>query len=82
MENFTQSVLGRTGLRVGRLGMAASYGAPASAFEEAFEKGCNYFYLGSGRHRAGMKHALINLCQKGQRDKLVVAIHTYARSGL
>ena len=82
MENFTQSVLGRTGLRVGRLGMAASYGAPASAFEEAFEKGCNYFYLGSGRHRAGMKQAIVNLCRQGQRDKLVVAIHTYARSGL
>ena len=82
MENFTQSVLGRTGLRVGRLGMAASYGAPASTFEEAFEKGCNYFYLGSGRHRAGMKQAIVNLCRQGQRDKLVVAIHTYARSGL
>jgi predicted aldo/keto reductase-like oxidoreductase len=82
MEDFTESVLGRTGLSVGRLGMAASYGAPASAFEEAFEKGCNYFYLGSGRHRAGMKQAIVNLCRQGQRDKLVVAIHTYARSGL
>lgn len=82
MENFTERVLGRTGLRVGRLGMAASYGAPASAFEEAFEKGCNYFYVGSGRHRSGMKQAIRNLCRKGQRDQLVVAIHTYARSGL
>jgi len=62
--------------------LAASYGAPAKAFEEAFEKGCNYFYLDSGRHRAGMKQAIINLCRKGRRDQLVVAIHTYARSGL
>ncbi|MDY6791105.1 MAG: hypothetical protein SWH54_07545 [Thermodesulfobacteriota bacterium] len=82
MEEYKQSILGRTGLRVGRLGLAASYGAPASAFEEAFEKGCNYFYLGSGRHRAGMKQAIVNLCRKGRRDQLVVAIHTYARSGL
>jgi len=82
MKKFKQSVLGRTGLRVGRLGLAASYGAPAKAFEEAFEKGCNYFYLGSGRHRAGMKQAIVNLCRKGMRDQLVVAIHTYARSGL
>jgi len=82
MENFRESVLGSTGLRVGRLGLAASYGAPAKAFEEAFEKGCNYFYLGSGRHRVGMKQAIRNLCRKGRRDQLVVAIHTYARSGL
>jgi len=82
MENFRERVLGSTGLRVGRLGLAASYGAPAKAFEEAFEKGCNYFYLGSGRHRAGMKQAIRNLSRKGRRDQLVVAIHTYARSGL
>ncbi len=82
MEKYKESILGRTGLRVGRLGLAASYGAPAKAFEEAFEKGCNYFYLGSGRHRSGMKQAIVNLCQKGLRDQLVVAIHTYARSGL
>ena len=40
-------ILGRTGLRVGPLGVAASFGAPASAFEEAYERGCNYFYWGS-----------------------------------
>jgi hypothetical protein len=38
--------LGRTGLKVGRLGVAGGYGAPAAAFEEAFERGCNYFLLG------------------------------------
>ena len=32
------TILGKTGLRVGRLGVASSYGAPASAFEEAFER--------------------------------------------
>lgn len=63
MDNFRERVLGRTGLRVGRLGLAASYGAPAEAFETAFAKGCNYFYLGSGRHRAGMRQAVRNLCR-------------------
>ena len=77
-----QRTLGRTGLSVGRLGVAASYGAPAEAFEEAFEKGCNYFYLGSGRKRAGMKQAIRNICGRGQRDKLIVSIHTYARFGI
>ena len=81
IENFKTSILGATGFKVGRLGLAASYGAPARAFEEAFEKGCNYFYLGSGRHRSGMKTAIRNLCKQGHRDKLIIAIHTYARFG-
>ncbi len=81
MENFEERTLGSTGLKVGRLGVAASYGAPAEAFEEAFEKGCNYFYMGSGRHRANMSEAINNIRKRGQRDKLVVAIHTYARFG-
>ena len=81
MEDFKESTMGNTGLRVGRLGVAASYGAPAEVFEEAFERGCNYFYLGSGRYRAGMIQAIRNLCEKGLRDKLVVAVQTYARFG-
>lgn len=81
-KEFQKGILGNTRLSVGRLGVAASYGAPAEAFEEAFEKGCNYFYLGSGRRRAGMKKAIRNICAKGQRDKLIVSIHTYARFGI
>ncbi len=81
MPEFGTTKLGRTELTVGRLGVAASYGAPASAFEAAFERGCNYFYLGSGRHRAGMRQAIRNICRKGQRDRLVVALQTYARFG-
>jgi len=80
-EEFQKGILGRTGLEVGRLGVAASYGAPVEAFEEAFEKGCNYFYLGSGRHRSGMKQAIRNICGQGQRDRLVISMHTYARYG-
>ncbi len=80
-NDFKTSVLGDTGLKVGRLGLAASYGAPTQAFEEAFEKGCNYFYLGSGRHRSDMKKAVRNLCSQGQRDKMVISIQTYARFG-
>jgi len=81
MAAFTERILGGTGLKIGPLGVAASYGAPAEAFEEAFEKGCNYFYLGSGRHKAGMRQAIRNLCRQGQRDQLVIAIQTYARFG-
>ena len=81
MAAFTERFLGRTGLKVGRLGLAASYGAPAEAFEEAFEKGCNYFYLGSGRHKVGMYQAIRSLCRQGKRDQLVIAVQTYARFG-
>jgi hypothetical protein len=42
MDQFKTTSLRQTGLKVGRLGVSASYGAPAEAFEEAFEKGCNY----------------------------------------
>lgn len=80
--DFHWDTLGRTGLKVGRLGVAASYGAPTAAFEEAFERGCNYFYTGSGRRRAAMAQAIRNICRAGHREKLVVAVQTYARMGL
>ncbi|MFO7962823.1 MAG: hypothetical protein R6U50_02780 [Desulfobacterales bacterium] len=78
---FPKRLLGKTGLDVGPLGLAASYGAPASAFEEAFERGCNYFYWGSGRKKAGMTRAVQHLCSSGRRDRLVFALQTYARTG-
>lgn len=81
-NEFQNQVLGQSGLIAGPLGVAASYGAPAEAFEEAFEKGCNYFYLGSGRKRSGMKQAIRNICDNGNRDKLIVALQIYARIGL
>jgi len=71
--------LGKTGLQVGRLGVAASYGAPASAFEQAFERGCNYFYWGSMR-KSGMARAIRNLCGQGRREDLVIVLQSYSRS--
>ena len=82
MNPFAQRTLGRTGLSVCRLGVAASYGAPAEAFEEAFDRGCNYFYWGSGRRKAGMSQAIRNLCGRGCRAQLVIALQTYSRTGL
>ena len=81
MAAFKERALGGTGLKVGPLGMAASYGAPVEAFEEAFDRGCNYFYLGGGWRKAAMKQAIRNICGRGQRDKLVIAIQSYARFG-
>jgi aryl-alcohol dehydrogenase-like predicted oxidoreductase len=71
--------LGKTGLQVGRLGVSASYGAPANAFEEAFERGCNYFYWGSMR-KPGMADAIRNLCGQGRRDDMIILLQSYSRS--
>jgi len=67
-------------LIVGRLGLGASYGAPAAAYERAFELGCNYFYWGTVQ-RDGMGEAIRHL--SGQhREKLVVVLQSYSRLGL
>lgn len=74
-------LLGSTGLEAGPLGLASSYGAPASAFEKAFEMGCNYFYWGSMR-KSGMRDAIRNICGKGKRDDIILVIQSYSRSAL
>lgn len=71
-------VLGRTGLMAGRLGLGASYNAPAAAYEMAFERGCNYFYWGASR-KPGMAQAIGNIIASGRRDRLIIAMHTYVR---
>ncbi|MCK5134576.1 MAG: aldo/keto reductase [Bacteroidales bacterium] len=83
MKSFNEPVmLGRTGLKVGRLGITSSYGAPAAAFEEAFERGCNYFTLGTfmkGRSNE-MISAVQNISGNGQREKLVINLMEYTHS--
>ena len=81
--NFHEpAVLGRAGLKVGRLGIASGYGAPTAAIEEAFERGCNYFTWGTviKGYSAHMRQALKNIVAKGQRDRLVLATFTYAHN--
>lgn len=81
MEPSALRTLGSTGLKVGRLGVACSYGAPTAAFEEAFDQGINYFYWGSTRKEA-MAVAIRNIVARGLRDQLVVLIQSYSRSPL
>ncbi len=81
--NFSEKItFGKTGLKVGRLGISSSFGAPAAALEEAFEKGCNYFNWGTfikGRS-AEMKTAIKNITKKGRREDLILAVLTYAHN--
>lgn len=75
-------VLGRTGRKVGRLGVASGYKAPTAAIEEAFERGCNYFTWGTviKGYAPTMTEALKAIVAKGQRDKLVLAAVSYAHN--
>ena len=72
---FEPIILGRTGLKVGRVGISAAYGAPANAIEEAFERGANYFYWGALRR--GMMAEGIRRLVKLNREKMVVVIQNY-----
>ena len=71
--------LGRTGLKVSRLGLGSSYPAPTRSFEEAFERGVNYFYWGS-RRRDPMGNAIRTIAKR-KRDELVIVVQSYARVG-
>jgi aryl-alcohol dehydrogenase-like predicted oxidoreductase len=75
-DNMERRKLGRSGLEVGRLGMAAGYGVPAAAVERAFERGVNYLYWGSVR-RGPFGQALRNL--KPRRDRMVLVLQSYSR---
>jgi aryl-alcohol dehydrogenase-like predicted oxidoreductase len=79
--DFTHpATLGRTGLRVGRLGIASGYWAPADALELAFERGCNYFTWGTfvrGRS-PHLREAVRRIVANGQRDRLVLSMFSYA----
>jgi aryl-alcohol dehydrogenase-like predicted oxidoreductase len=79
MDFKERRILGKTGLSVCRLGVASSFGAPAEALEEAFERGVNYFYWGSMR-KTGMARAIRNILARGKRDDLVIVIQSYSRS--
>ncbi|MBN1953310.1 MAG: aldo/keto reductase [Bacteroidales bacterium] len=82
--NFAPRILGNTNLKVGPLGIASSYGAPARAYEEAFEKGCNYFVWNSfmkGRSKEMLK-AMRNIIHAGMRDRLIIAVHSYGHNSL
>ncbi|HTQ53307.1 MAG TPA: aldo/keto reductase [Bryobacteraceae bacterium] len=73
---FNRATLGRTGVEVGRLGLASSYGAPASTVELAFDQGVNYFYWGSLR-RGGFGDGLRALASR--RDRFLLVTQSYSR---
>ncbi|MBI4666669.1 MAG: aldo/keto reductase [Nitrospinae bacterium] len=77
-EAFREGVLGRTGRKVLRLGLAGGYGVSAEGVEMAVERGVNYLYHGSIR-RDGMTQAIKNLTGKGKREQLIIVAQIYWR---
>jgi aryl-alcohol dehydrogenase-like predicted oxidoreductase len=76
MIDWSRAILGRTARDVGRLGISASYGVPASGVHMAFERGVNYLYWGTFR-RGAFGQALRDL--KPQRDRMFLLIQSYSR---
>ena len=73
-----RTTLGRSGLSVGRLGVAGGYGVGTKALLGAFDRGVNFFYQGS-RRSSGMREAIRDLVAAGHRDDLVIELQSYAR---
>jgi predicted aldo/keto reductase-like oxidoreductase len=80
MNYSEQVLLGKTGLKVGRLGIASGYGCPVSAIEEAFERGCNYMTWGTfiKGYSNSMREAIRGIVSKGMRGQMVLAMFSYA----
>lgn len=77
MAGFARTTLGRSGLEVTPLGVAASYGLPGREVERAFERGVDFFYWGSAR-TPDFGAALRRLGER-HRDRMKVVVQSYAR---
>jgi aryl-alcohol dehydrogenase-like predicted oxidoreductase len=69
--------LGRTGVKVSRIGIGSSYGVDATALEEAFERGINLFYFGT-RRTAAMAEAIQHLASQ-HRSEIAIVVQSYTR---
>jgi aryl-alcohol dehydrogenase-like predicted oxidoreductase len=74
---FERVTLGRTGLSVSRLGLAASYGTDEAMVEEAVERGVNYLWWGALRTKK-MARGIKAVAKKGRED-LVIVVHALSR---
>lgn len=75
----SRTVLGRTGLSVGRIGLGSSFGIGGDDLARAFERGVDWFYWGSLRREAfarGLRPLL-----KSQRESVRLVVQSYARLG-
>jgi aryl-alcohol dehydrogenase-like predicted oxidoreductase len=78
-DSSTRTTLGRSGLRVSKLGLGSSFKAPTASYLEAFERGVNYFYWGSIR-RQMMAEAIREIARQ-KRDEISIVLQSYSRWG-
>ena len=76
MTDWKTATLGKTGWKVGRLGLASSYGADERCVQMAFERGVNYLYWGTMR-TAKFGEGLRRL--RSRRDEFRLVIQSYSR---
>lgn len=77
-------ILGDTGIEVGRIGISSSFGAGQAVYDEAFERGCNYFTWGTfirGRS-SEFKTFMRRITAAGKRDQVVLGLLSYSHSAL
>jgi len=75
---FERVTLGRTGLSVTRLGVAASYGTDEAMVEAAVERGVNYLWWGALRTKKMARG--IKAAARKKREDLVVVVHAMSRT--
>jgi predicted aldo/keto reductase-like oxidoreductase len=76
--------LGETGIEVARIGISSSFGADVSVYEQALERGCNYFTWGTfikGRSTP-FKSFVRQMCMSGRREEIVIGLLSYSHSSL
>lgn len=68
---ITTTALGRTGLKVSRMGLAGAYGVPQEATVRAYERGVNYFFWAPNYD--GMTRALQALIPQERRHLVITS---------
>lgn len=76
----SRTLLGRSGLTVGRIGLGSSFGIGGDDLSRAFDRGVDWFYWGSLR-REGFARGLRPLL-RSERDRVRLVVQSYARLGL
>lgn len=77
-------MLGQSDVEVSRIGISTSFGAEQDVYEEAFERGCNYFTWGTfikGRSRP-FKKFIQKVNSSGKREMLSIGLLSYSHSRL
>jgi aryl-alcohol dehydrogenase-like predicted oxidoreductase len=75
---WEKTALGRSGLRVGRIGVGTSNGLTARDIEECVERGINYFYWGSIRNEP-FGRAVREVAAR-RRDEMTIVVQSYTRA--